>query len=252
MSERTERTLQRVREQWDPEFELAENRFIPWTHLGQPLNRCKLGFISTAGVYLKDGFHQPFDHGHPHGDPGFREMPSNVDLNDLLIGHAHYDHRHALEDMNVVYPLERLHEMVRLGVIGQVAPLVYSFSGYITRPARLLSDSVPNVLQRLRRMQVDAVLLAAVSPVCHQSAGLIARTLEAAGIPTLVAGVYPDFWALVKPARGVWCKFPEGATFGPPGNVGKQQAVLQEMLGQFEEIQTPGAIIPLPYQWGSE
>lgn len=252
MSDLTERTVQSIREKWDPQFELIESRFVPWAHLPRPLNRCKIGLISTAGVYLKDGFHQPFDTENPLGDPSFREMPSTVDLADLRIGHTHYDDRYAREDLNVVFPVDRLLDMARLGVIGQVAPLIYSFMGHVTRPVELLTESVPNLMQRLRRMQADAVLVVAVSPICHQTAGLIARSLEAAGLPTLAAGVYPELWAAVKPPRAVWSQFPAGATFGQPGNVGKQQAVMQEALDRLELMQIPGSVHQLSYAWGRE
>lgn len=249
MPERTDRTLEAVRQQYDPQFEYVQTDFVPWTHLVRPISGCKLALVSTAGVYLKNQFHAPFDAADPQGDPSFREFPANVAAEDLLIAHAHYDHRHAALDMNVVFPIDRLRELARMGAIGQVAPFCYSFMGFITRPGRLLADAVPNLVVRLRHMQPDAVLLTAASPVCHQSAALIARSIEAAGIPTLVVGIYPEFWALTRPPRAVWMRHPPGATFGAPGNVGKQQQMLRDVLDAFAEMQDPGAVIQLPYQW---
>lgn len=79
--------------------------------------------------------------------------------------------------------------------------------------------------------------------------GLIARALEAAGIPTLSVGVYPDVFELVRPPRAVWSQFPFGATFGEPGNAGKQQALLKDALAAFATMHERGSIWQLPYEW---
>lgn len=250
MSERTDRTRSAVREQWDPEFDWVESGFIPWAHPGKPLRESRVALVSTAGVYLNNQFQEPFDVAHPHGDPSFRELPAHhLDLADLAIAHAHYDHRHAEADMNVVFPLDRLRELQRMGVFGELAPFAYSFMGHVTRPLRLVTEYIPNVVERLRRAQVDAVLLGAISPVCHQTAALIARAVEAAGMPTLVAGVFPDVFEQVKPPRAVWCDHPFGATFGEPGNAGKQQALLHDLFTAFEEMYERGSVWRLRYEW---
>lgn len=79
--------------------------------------------------------------------------------------------------------------------------------------------------------------------------GLIARAVEAAGIPTLVVGAYPDVFEIVKPPRAVWAKMPFGATFGEPGNVGKQQELLKSALAAFETMYERGSVWQLPFEW---
>lgn len=163
MSERTDRTRRAIREKWDPDFEWVESDFIPWAHPRKALAQSRVALISTAGVYLKNQFHEPFDGANPYGDPSFRELPAHhLDLSDLAIAHTHYDHQYAEQDMNVVFPLDRLRELQKMGVFGELAPLAYSFMGYVTRPLRLLSEYVPNLVERLRRAEVDVAFLNAV------------------------------------------------------------------------------------------
>ncbi len=159
MSEKTDKTMAVVREKWDPTFDYVQSDFIPWTPLPAPVSRLRLGFISTAGVYQAALGHVPFDHQHPYGDTGFREFPSTVRAADLAIAHSHYNHAYADQDRNVVFPIDRLQELAAERVIGELAPKVYSFMGYISRPLSLLAESIPEVVQRLRQMQVEAVLL---------------------------------------------------------------------------------------------
>lgn len=249
MSTVPEAIEQQIREKWDPEFAFVRNEFVPWAHLPQALAQCKVVLITAAGVYLKNQFHAPFDHKSPFGDPSFREFPANVQLADLAISHAHFDHHHATADMNVIFPLDRLGDLARQGVIGDVAPCHYSFYGHLTRPLVLLSEYVPNLVQRLRRAGVHAAVLVAPSPVCHQTTGLIARAVEAAGIATICIGNAPELFALVRPPRAVWVRSPHGAPGGEPGNVGKQQAMLRQALAALETMEYAGSSWELPFQW---
>ncbi|MFO7171404.1 MAG: glycine/sarcosine/betaine reductase selenoprotein B family protein [Bacillota bacterium] len=248
MSHLPDEVQRQVRERWDPEFTWVENQFIPWAHLQKPVAQCRLVLITTGGLYLANQFQEPFSD-HPHGDPSFREFPAAVQLEDLRIAHPGYDTAHAEADRNVVFPLDRLRELERSGVIGRLAPFHYSFMGHLTRPLSLLADSLPNLVERVRRAEADVALIGAVSPLCHQTAGLISRALEAAGIPTLVVGVEPSLWERVRPPRAVWSRHPFGAPFGQPGNRGKQTELLRMALEALETMQTRGSVWELPLAW---
>ena len=68
-----------------------------------------------------------------------------------------YDRRDAGEDLNLVFPLQRLRELEAEGVVGRVAEEHYGF-GLAPHPAPLLA-SAGEVAGRLTRAQVDLVLL---------------------------------------------------------------------------------------------
>lgn len=137
-------------------------RPIPWTPLSKPLEQCTLALISTAGLVLKE--EQPFDQEGERqnpwwGDPSFRLLPRTVSEKDLRICHLHVNPAFAEQDLNCIFPLQRLGELVDEGLLGRLAPTHYSFMGYILRPQVLLEESVPAMIQHLQAEEVDAVLL---------------------------------------------------------------------------------------------
>ncbi len=132
---------------------------IPWTALTKPLHQCRLALVTTAGVHLRD--QPPFDMTDPEGDATFRAIATDTALDDLTITHDYYDHGDADRDLNIVFPLERLRDLVAEGTIGSLAEFHYGFMGHIigTQLSRLTGASAPEVARRLRADAVDVVLL---------------------------------------------------------------------------------------------
>jgi len=132
---------------------------IPWTPFATPLAACRATLITTGGVHL--AHEAPFDMRDPHGDPTFREIPSNAAPADLRITHDYYDHRDADRDVNLVFPLERFRELVERHALAGLTPHHWSFMGHIDGPLvqTLETVSIPALLQRLHGDQPDFVLL---------------------------------------------------------------------------------------------
>lgn len=76
----------------------------------------------------------PFNMEDNQGDPTYRIIPRDVSYEALCITHDYYDHRDADKDLNIVFPLDRLQELAREHLIGEVAPFHYSFMGHIDGP----------------------------------------------------------------------------------------------------------------------
>ena len=95
------------------------------------------------------------------GDATFREIPGDIDTNKLMVTHKYYDHSSADKDINVVFPLDRLREMLVKGEVGEVAPHHYSFMGHIVdgKIEELMNVTAPVVARNLLGDGVDAVLL---------------------------------------------------------------------------------------------
>jgi D-proline reductase (dithiol) PrdB len=131
----------------------------PWTSLAKAIAQCRIALVTTAGVHRVED--APFDMNDKDGDPSYRVIPKEATLDTLRITHDYYDHRDADKDVNIVFPLERLREFAKEAVIGEVAPLHYSFMGHIDgrHVSRLLSDTAPAVARQLQREHVDAVVL---------------------------------------------------------------------------------------------
>jgi D-proline reductase (dithiol) PrdB len=133
------------------------NTEAPWTPLAKALAQCRVAVLTTAGLYRR-GEQPPFRAEDIEGDWSLRELPLDADPATLAIAHTHFDHARAEADLNTVYPLERLRELVQAGFIGDLAPTHFSISGYCTRPDLVSEHTAPQVVQRLRMERVDALL----------------------------------------------------------------------------------------------
>lgn len=228
-------------------FTPVVNEFIPWAPWHVPLPEAKVALISTGGIYLKNGLHQPFDA--DGQDETFREFPALVEADDLTIAHGGYDPRYAQEDINVVFPLRRLQELAQSGYIGAVAPFAYSFMGRVEHPVALLSNYAPSVAYRLKRMGATLALVVATGAIDHQTGALVARAAELAGISTILLGTDRSLLEAVRAPRAVFVKHPAGAPVGNPGNVGKHQHLLREVFDAAWQFEAPGLVAELPFAW---
>jgi D-proline reductase (dithiol) PrdB len=85
--------------------------------------------------------------------------------------------------------------------------------------------------------------------VCHQSVGLIARHIEAAGMPTIGFTSARTITASANPPRSVFVDLPLGHTTGLPNDAEGQRRLLTEGLHEAVAISEPGAIVDLPYRF---
>jgi D-proline reductase (dithiol) PrdB len=144
---------------------LETPRPIPWTPLSKPLGECKVALLSTGGIALKTDrpFDQEGERRNPWwGDPSFRILPGATRTEDVRVYHLHIDPRPVEQDLNCIFPLERLKALESEGVIGCSAERHYSIMGYILDPEILLLETAPAIVRDLRAQQADAVLLAPV------------------------------------------------------------------------------------------
>jgi hypothetical protein len=79
--------------------------------------------------------------------------------------------------------------------------------------------------------------------------GLIARVVEAAGIPTLCMTSALDITRAVNPPRAVFVNFPLGHQTGRPHQPDQQRQIVRDAMRAFETIERPGTIVELPYVW---
>lgn len=88
--------------------------------------------------------------------------------------------------------------------------------------------------------------------MCHQSVGLIARELEAAGIPTLCMTSALDITRSVNPPRAAFLDYPLGHTTGKPHDPELQRRIMREALAAFESMTIPGSVKMLPFVWSED
>ncbi|MBF2760643.1 MAG: hypothetical protein ISN28_10320 [Ectothiorhodospiraceae bacterium AqS1] len=82
--------------------------------------------------------------------------------------------------------------------------------------------------------------------------GLIAREIEARGIPTLCFSSALSITEAVNPPRAVFLDFPLGHTTGKPGDPSLQREIMLAALDALRTIDTPGTILTLPHRWDED
>ncbi len=79
--------------------------------------------------------------------------------------------------------------------------------------------------------------------------GLVARVIEASGIPTVLVSTGRDLTELVCPPRTLFVNFPMGNPFGPPHQIEVQRGILQAALELAASDIEAGTIVDLRDEW---
>jgi len=82
--------------------------------------------------------------------------------------------------------------------------------------------------------------------------GLIARTIEATGIPTVSVMLLREIADKVKAPRTYVLRWPFGHPLGEPGNRAQQLTVICDALALLTTVTVPGSIIEPGYRWRRE
>lgn len=75
------------------------------------------------------------------------------------------------------------------------------------------------------------------------------RAIEEIGIPTIIIAALPPVVRQAGTPRAVAPLVPMGANAGAPHDVEMQKGIVKATLEQLVEIQTPGKIVPLPFEY---
>ena len=144
---------------WAERADIPTFEESPWTPFDRKMAECRVALITTGGIHLAGQL--PFDMNHPGGDPTYREIPNDTDVEELIITHNYYDHSDADQDVNIIFPIERLRFLEQLGEIGEASPRHFSLMGHITNGLtdRLTGETAPGIIAALKHDAVDAVLL---------------------------------------------------------------------------------------------
>jgi D-proline reductase (dithiol) PrdB len=189
--------LQRIRDYYaglgyGAPYAWAHYAHVPFHPLAKPLAEASVTIITTAAPYQPGkGDQGP---GAPYNAAAKFFTVYSGDTardHDLRISHIAIDRAHTTaEDPGTWFPLPALRNAAARGRIGRLAP---RFHGLPTNRSHrtTLEVDCPEVVARCRADGVDAALLVANCPVCHQSVSLAARLLEEAGIATVVMGSHP-------------------------------------------------------------
>lgn len=82
--------------------------------------------------------------------------------------------------------------------------------------------------------------------------GLIARAVEAAGIPTVSISIARDLTEAVGVPRALFVKWPLGHPLGEPHTPAQQRTVIFDALRLIQTASQPGLIAAPGYRWRRE
>ncbi|MCZ6874045.1 MAG: glycine/sarcosine/betaine reductase selenoprotein B family protein [bacterium] len=129
----------------------------PWQPLSKPLSACRLGLIASGGIYVSGqvAFHYK-------DDTTYRLIPTDVQSANLRTTHFAYDLIDSRRDPNVVFPIDPLRQLVKEGVIGELAEHALTFMGGIYSSRRVCDELAPQLKDCLLAQQIDVLLLVPV------------------------------------------------------------------------------------------
>jgi D-proline reductase (dithiol) PrdB len=186
-------------------------------------------------------------------DISFRLVHRDTAVSKLVIAHQTKVRKWAVEDPNVAFPLDRMKELEADGTIKRLAHTAVSMVGSIQRFTDLVEQTVPAIKQIYDSQGVDLVFLFPFCPACHRATAVIARALEARGLPTLSMNVLWESGQEMKPPRSCFLDFPLGCPAGKPHEHAQQREILRaalELAPKFDpdrwEMKT------LPFQWSRD
>jgi D-proline reductase (dithiol) PrdB len=209
---------------------------------------------STVGLFVSCGAQLPDDPALLETeDVSFRLLHRDVPLERLVVSHKTLVRTWALEDLNVAYPIERLKELEAEGVYRRLAHTNVSMVGSIERYTELMEQTVPAIKAVFDSQGVDLVLLLPFCPACHRATALIARALEARGLPTVSTSVLCEMSAAVKPPRTCFLDFPLGCPAGKPHEPAQQRDILRSVFASASTFDPENwAMKRLPFQWSAD
>jgi D-proline reductase (dithiol) PrdB len=141
---------------------LQSEIFVPvtppsvFTKPTKPMKEWTVALATAAGVHLKS--QERFNLA---GDFTWRKIPSDTPVDQLMVSHGGYDNSDVNKDINCMFPIERIHELVKAGLIKAEAPYHAGFMGGGGNVEKFTNETGPAIAQMLKDEGVDAALITA-------------------------------------------------------------------------------------------
>jgi D-proline reductase (dithiol) PrdB len=242
----------------------VRNETATLTPLAKPLAEARIALVTSGGFHKAED--EPYGPGdtpeeqarHQHAflerHPTLRVIPKDYPRDKIRVSHPSYDQSAVRKDINVLFPLDRLLELEKEGVVGELADENVSYMGVVKNIKAIGEELMPAIADVLRGQSVDAAVLSPGCPGCHLTISQVARGLEEAGIPTVVN--YLDIyrrWAMERlmMPRVVFSPFFLGRLFGAPFDVERQRQMVEHCVSLLADAAEPGATASPALEWRS-
>ena len=154
-----ERNLMKIKgtvKLFQSEIPTATMPSIIWTPVSKPLSEMKIALVTGTGVHLKNDERFMLS-----SDSSFRIIPADVNSKDLIVSHGGYDNTDVLTDINSMFPIDRLRELEKEGIIAGIAPRHIGFMGGGGDLEALANRTGPAIAAILKEDGVDAAIFTA-------------------------------------------------------------------------------------------
>ena len=215
-----------------------------FTELKKPLSECKVAFITAGGIHKKS--QTPFN---TSGDFSYRTIEFDTPSGELMVTHGGFDNSDINKDVNAMFPIDRLHELVAEGFIGSLADETYTFMGGGGNVEKFMHETGPEIARKLKAQGVDIVLCTGGCGTCHRSATIVTRCCEEAGMSCVVIAALPPIARQQGAPRITAPHVPIGSNAGEPNNIPQQTAIIRESLEWVRDCPSYNQTRVLPYEY---
>ena len=141
---------------------LQSEIFVPitppavWAPVTKEIKDMSVALATAAGVHKKS--QERFNLA---GDWTWRKITDQMKSEDLMVSHGGYDNSDVNKDINCMFPIDRIHELAKEGVIKACAPVHAGFMGGGGDQEKFKNQTGPEIAQMFKEEGVDAVILTA-------------------------------------------------------------------------------------------
>ena len=126
--------------------------------LSKPLSESRLGVLSTSGAYVIGQVAYYYK-----DDTSVRAIPADTPINQIHFSHITENYlENPRKDPNCIIPIDTLRTAASRGLVGELAPQLFSCMGGVYSQRRVREELIPEVYEGFRSQQVDATLLVAM------------------------------------------------------------------------------------------
>lgn len=216
----------------------------PFQPLPGPLPTLRLGLVTTAFPLPAEGADAPVEVPYAQACEPAPTTPFTAHVNRDTAAAPGNERESFL-------PLARLGELAAAGRVGSLSPRFYGVPfDYSQR--RTTEQDAPAVLELLRADGVDVAMAVPHCPVCHQSVALVARHLEANGVPTVVVASARDIIEEIGVARFLFVDVPLGYPIGRPGDADQQRRTCSQALDLLAGAWATCTTVRADTEWGDD
>src|SRR2546421_9130924 len=133
---------------------VMSKRCIPYTPRFRESKESVFALVTTTGVHLLD--QEPY----VEDDNSWRLISDDAQSSQLMVTHDHHD---ADQDINVVFPIDRLRELAVEGIIGGVSDKHLGF-GFTQNLRDVYERAAPEMAKLIMHSKADGVMLPPTVP----------------------------------------------------------------------------------------